>query len=125
MSGAIARRHFDVVFGCFVFGLVSFAFQMVLFGLYRTFFIIGWKKDIVSMACTHVFWITADREIVPISFGASPFHQIGWVEPYCKKAFVRFRLLKNWYSITFSAKTNDSTAVSANPTKDFGKTPRG
>ena len=35
------RRHFDVVFGCFVFGLRSHAFQSVLFGLYRTFFIIG------------------------------------------------------------------------------------
>ena len=48
--------------GCFVFGLVSFAFQSVLFGLYRTFFIIGWKKDAVCMAFTHVFLITADRD---------------------------------------------------------------
>ena len=31
------------------------------------------------------FLITADREMVPISFGASPFHQIGWAEPYCKR----------------------------------------
>ena len=37
---------------------------------------------------------------------------------------MRLRLLKNWYSITVSTKTNDPTAVSANPTKDFGKTPR-
>ena len=44
MSGAIVRRHFDVGIGCFVFDPVSFAFQLVLFGLYRTFFIIGWKK---------------------------------------------------------------------------------
>ena len=70
------------------------------------------------------FLITADREMVPISSGASPFHQIGWAEPYCKKAFVRFGLLKNRYSITVSAKTNDLTAVSANPTKDHSKTPR-
>ena len=69
------------------------------------------------------FLITADREIVPISSGARPFHQIGWAEPYCKKAFVRFRLLKNWFSITVSTKTNDPTAVSANPTKDFGQNP--
>ena len=41
MSGAIVRRHFDFLFGCFVFGLGLFAFQMVLFGLYRSFFIIG------------------------------------------------------------------------------------
>ena len=77
MSGAIARRHFDFLFGCFVFELGLFAFQSVLFGLYRTFFIIGGKKDAVCVALTHVFWITADREMVPISFGASPFYQIG------------------------------------------------
>ena len=89
----VANRHFDVRIGCFVFGFGLFAFQSVLFGLFRTFFIIGWKKDAVCVALTHVFLITADREMVPISFGASPFHQIGWVEPYCKEAFVRFRLL--------------------------------
>ena len=82
MSGAIARRHFDVRIGCFVFGLGLFAFQMVLFGLYRSFFIIGWEKDAVCLALTHVFLITADREMVPISLDASPFHQIGRAEPY-------------------------------------------
>ena len=51
----VANRHFDVRIGCFVFGLVSFAFQLVLPGLYRTFFIIGWKKDAVCLALTHVF----------------------------------------------------------------------
>ena len=35
------RRHFDVVFGCFAFGLVSHAFQLGLFGLFRLFFIGG------------------------------------------------------------------------------------
>ena len=97
-------------FGCFVFDPVSFAFQLVLFGLYRTFFIIGWKKDAVCVPFLHVFLITADREIVPISLDASPFHQIGWAKPYWKKVFVQFRLLMIWFSIPFSAKTNDSTA---------------
>ena len=50
------------MFWCFVFDPVSFAFLSVLFGLYRTFFIIGWKKDAVCMALTHVYWITADRD---------------------------------------------------------------
>ena len=85
MSGAVANPHFDIMFGCFVFELGLFAFQSVLFGLNRSFFIIGWKKDAVCLALTHVYLITADREIVPISFGASPFHQIGWVEPYWKR----------------------------------------
>ena len=40
----VAYRHFDVRIGCYVFGFGLFAFQTVLFGLYRTFFIIGWKK---------------------------------------------------------------------------------
>ena len=47
--------HFDFLIGCFVFGLGLFAFQLVLFGLYRSFFIIGWKKDAVCLAFTHVF----------------------------------------------------------------------
>ena len=117
----VANRHFDVRIGCFVFDPVSFAFQSGLFGIFRTFFIIGWKKDAVCIAFLLVFWITADREMVPISFCASPFHQIGWAEEYCKNAFVRFRLLMIWYSITVSAKTIDPTAVSANPTKSHSK----
>ena len=56
VSGAIAYHHFDVRIGCFVFGFVSFAFQMVLFGLYRTFFIIGWKKDAVCVSFFARFW---------------------------------------------------------------------
>ena len=38
-----------------------------------------------------------------------------------EKVFVRLRLLMIWYSIPLSTKTIDPTAVSANPTKDFGK----
>ena len=78
MSGAIAYRHFDVAFGCFVFGFVSHAFQTVLLGIFRLFFIIGWEKDAVCISFFARFLITADREMVPISFVASPFHQIGW-----------------------------------------------
>ena len=37
----IAHPHFDVVFGCFVFGLGLFAFQKISLGFDRTFFIIG------------------------------------------------------------------------------------
>ena len=62
VSGAIARRHFDVVFGCFVFGSVSFAFQSVLLGLFRLLFIIGWEKDAACVSFLLVFLITADRD---------------------------------------------------------------
>ena len=33
--------HFDVVFGCFVFGLKLFAFQKITLGICLSFFIIG------------------------------------------------------------------------------------
>ena len=81
----VANRHFDVVFGCFVFDPVSFAFQLVLFGLFRLFFIIGGKKDAVCIALTHVFGLPLTAIFASISLDASPFHQIGWVEPYCKR----------------------------------------
>ena len=58
----VAYRHFDVRIGCFVFGLRSHAFQLVLFGLYRLFFIIGWEKDAVCVSFLLVFLITADRD---------------------------------------------------------------
>ena len=37
----IAHPHFDVVFGCFVFGLGLFAFLKISLGFGRLFFIIG------------------------------------------------------------------------------------
>ena len=46
----VDHPHFDVSFGCLVFGLGSLAFQKITLGLYRSFFIIGWKKDAVRMA---------------------------------------------------------------------------
>ena len=120
----VANRHFDVVFGCFVFGSVSFAFQLVLPGLFRLFFIIGGKKDAVCLALTHVFWITADRDYC-FNFveckSISPNRLGGAI---LEKAYVRFEFLMFWYSIPLSTKTIDPTAVSANPTKDHSKIPR-
>ena len=37
----VAYPHFDISFGCFVFGLGLFAFQKITLGLCRSFFIIG------------------------------------------------------------------------------------
>ena len=120
-------RHFDVKIGCFVFGFVSFAFQMVLLGLYRLFFIIGLKKDAVCVAFLLVFLITADRDY------CSNFARCKSISPnrlgrtILEKAFVRFRLLMIWYSIMLSAKEAIQPRVSlrnvlrANPTKDYGK----
>ena len=42
----IFNPHFDISFGCFVFGLGLFAFQKISLGFDRTFFIIG------GMDCT-------------------------------------------------------------------------
>ena len=46
----VAYPHFEISFGCFVFGLGLFAFQSISLGFGRLFFIIGWKKDAVRMA---------------------------------------------------------------------------
>ena len=120
----VVHRHFDSLFGCFVFDPVSFAFQLVLFGLYRLFFIIGWEKDAVCISFFARFLITADREMVPISLDASPFHQIGWVEPYWKKAFVRLRILMFRYSIMLSAKEATQPRLAQILRKILAKTPR-
>ena len=37
----VDNSHFDVMFGCFVFGLGLFAFQKISLGFDRTFFIGG------------------------------------------------------------------------------------
>ena len=81
------------------------------------------KKTLFVWLCRTFFGLPLTATIVPISFSARPFHQIGWVEPYCKKAFVRFRLLMICFSIPLSAKTIDPTAVSANPTKEHSQNP--
>ena len=76
----IAHPHFDVVFGCFVFGLGLFAFQKISLGFDRTFFIIGGMDCSFLRLREVLLWsivgITADRAIVPISLDASPFHQL-------------------------------------------------
>ena len=107
--------------GGIVFDPVSFAFQSVLFGFYRSFFIIGWKKDAVCVSLTHVFLITADRDYCFNNVrckSISP-NRLGGAILY--KAFVEFRLLMLWFSIPFSDKTIDLPAVSANPTIDYSK----
>ena len=81
------------MFGCFAFGFVSFAFQSVLFGLYLSFFIIGWEKDAVCVSLTHVFGITADRDYCSnfVRCKSISPNRLGRTILY--KAFVRFRLL--------------------------------
>ena len=37
----VAHPHFDISFGCFVFGLGLFAFQKITLDIYLSFFIIG------------------------------------------------------------------------------------
>ena len=91
----IFNPHFDVMFGCLVFGLGSLAFQKIMLGLYRSFFIGGgigcsflrlrevllWS--IVGLPRNVLRRLT--RAISTISLGASPFHQLCWVEEYRKK----------------------------------------
>ena len=46
----VDHRHFDISFGCLVFGLGLFAFQKITLGICLSFFIGGGKKDAVRMA---------------------------------------------------------------------------
>ena len=79
-------------------------YKVTTLGLDRWFFIIGWEKDAVCLAFTHVFLITADREIGPFSFWCQPISPNRLGRTLLYKAFVRLRLLMIWYSITLSAK---------------------
>ena len=95
--------------------------------VFRFSLVVGWTVrscGYVGFCRGLLLGLPLTAPFLPISLDASPFHQIGWAEPYWKKAFVRFGLLMFWYSITLSTKTNDSTAVSANPTIDHSKIPR-
>ena len=81
--------HFDVVFGCFVFGLKLFAFQKITPGICLSFFIGGgWTVR----SCGYVAFcyglslgLPLTAPFLPISLDASPFHQLCWVEEYRKK----------------------------------------
>ena len=68
--------HFDVVFGCFVFGLKLFAFQKISLGLDRTFFIGGGMDCSFLRLRGVLIWIfvgiTADRAISSNFVGCKP-----------------------------------------------------
>ena len=68
--------HFDISFGCFVFGLKLFAFQKISLGWYLSFFI-GGGMDCSCLRLRGVMlWIfvgiTADRAISSNSVGCKP-----------------------------------------------------
>ena len=122
----VAYRHFDVTFGCFVFGLKAFAFQKITPGICLSFFIGG------GMYCSFLrlrwvlLWsivgITADRDISSNFVECKPISPIASGARILKNAFVRLKLQEIRYSIPVSTQTNDPIAVSANPTKDHSKT---
>ena len=58
----VDHRHFDVSFGCFVFGLRLFAFQKITLGYGRSFFIIGG----IGRSCLRL------RDVLPFSFVGLP-----------------------------------------------------
>ena len=75
-----------------------------LLGLYRSFFIIGGMdctflrlRDVLPFS---IVGITADREMVPISLDASPFHQLCRVQEYRKKCVRAVKTSRKWVSHT-------------------------
>ena len=86
----VDNPHFDVSFGCLVFGLRSLAFQKITLGFGLSFFI-GSGMDCSFLRLRGVLpWICVElprnvlrrltRVIVPILYGASPFHQLRWAK---------------------------------------------
>ena len=71
--------HFDVSFGCFVFGLRSLAFQKITVGLCRSFFIGGgwtvYACGYVALCYGYLLGLPLTAPFFPISYRASPFHQ--------------------------------------------------
>ena len=71
--------HFDISFGCFVFGLGLFAFQKISVGLDRSFFIGGgWTVrscGYVAFCYGYLLGLPLTATFFPILCGASPFHQ--------------------------------------------------
>ena len=81
--------HFDVVFGCFVFGLKLFAFQKITLGICLSFFIGG---GCTVRSCGYgrfcyglSLGLPLTAPFLPISLDASPFHQLRRVQKYRKK----------------------------------------
>ena len=89
----VAHRHFDILFGCFVFGLRLFAFQKITVGFGLSFFI-GGGMDCSCLRLRDVLlWSIVELPLtapfLPILYGASPFHQLCRVQKCRTTAFVR------------------------------------
>ena len=94
--------HFDVVFGCFVFGLKLFAFQKITPGICLSFFIGG---GCTVRSCGYgrfcyglSLGLPLTAPFLPISLDASPFHQLCWVEEYRKKRVRAACASRKWVS---------------------------
>ena len=95
----VACPHFDISFGCFVFGLKSLAFQKITVGLDRSFFIGGgWTVR----ACGYVMFCHVLSLGLPLT---APLYQFRMVQAHftnvagckniVKNAFVRLKLQEN------------------------------
>ena len=76
----VDHPHFDVMFGCFVFGLKLFTFQKITPGICLSFFI-GGGMDCTFLRLRYVLlWsiveITADRAISSNFVGCKPISPI-------------------------------------------------
>ena len=76
----IFNPHFDISFGCFVFGLGLFAFQSISLGLCLSFFIGGGMDCLCLRLRGVMLWIfvgiTADRAISSNLVGGKPISPI-------------------------------------------------
>ena len=84
----VAHRHFDISFGCFVFGLGLFAFQKISLGICLSFFIGGGIDCTFLRLRDVVLWSIVELPLTApffqILLDASPFHQLRRVQK-CRK----------------------------------------
>ena len=98
----VAHPHFDISFGCFVFGLWSFAFQSGCWAWIVRFSLLGGWSFVPAATVGFTFSfveLPLTAPFFPISLDASPFHQICRVQKYCKTAFMRLKLQENGYPV--------------------------
>ena len=81
--------HFNMTFGCFVFGLGLFAFQEITLGFGLSFFITGGRGCSFLRLRLVLPWSIVGLPLTapfsPILLDASPFHQICRVQKHRKK----------------------------------------
>ena len=101
----IFNPHFDMMFGCFVFGLKSFAFQKITVGWCRSFFIGGGMDCSCLRLRGGLTWIFVELPLTAplcqFCMVQAHFTNCAGCKSVVKKAFVRLKLQENRHSVPY------------------------